>query len=209
MRTLILDTRVSHLISPYGGDDPLPSEIRMQVRALLLQRNDCPEEEIEAIDLQILRLVRPYRTDTMIELAVEHFGRRQKINRAEMAEFLARLEAEGFADLSAGGYAPRTRGSLPSSQFDMRGDDELPPDLPSAWTEACRGITLISLVDLERDPGAPASINGGSIRYDEPGNTYPGFRVTIMFAPAALADQPYDQIGQMRRYARRLLVVGP
>ena len=124
----------------------------------------------------------------LLDLVRESFGPRISISREEMRDFLAMLTTCGL-DLSAQGYAP------------SRGDD-----LPSAWAALCDDITTVSLID-GTDPGAPASINQGAIRYDEPGQMYPGFFVTVMFAPAALRDHPYDQIGQLRRRCRRLFVV--
>lgn len=129
------------------------------------------------------------RRSPLLDLAAEMFPRRGTITRDEMGAYLRAAEAAGL-DISADGYAPHT------------GDD-----LPTAWAAACRDSTLISVVDGARDPGAPASVNRGGIRYDQPGNTYPGYMVTLMFAPAALRDHPYNQIGQMRRYCRRLIVV--
>jgi hypothetical protein len=81
-------------------------------------------------------------------------------------------------------------------------------DHAQAWTDACCGICVISVLS-ERDPVAArlASSNPGSIRYDEPGSMHPLLRATLMFAPASLADHPYDQIGQLRAKAKRVLVV--
>ena len=125
------------------------------------------------------------RDSALLKLAKESFGSRSTIRREEMHTFLVLLAARG-ADLSADGYAPAG-------------------GTPTAWADACKGITVISLID--GDPGAPASINQGGIRYDHPGQMYAGFHVTLMFAPASLRDHPYDQIGQLRRYCRRLFMV--
>lgn len=123
---------------------------------------------------------------TLLELTQATFGRRHTIRRDELRDFLALLAAKDF-DLSGDGYAPA-------------GDDAA-----TAWAALCDDSTTVSLI--ETDPGAPASVNQGSIRYDQPGQMYPGFRATVMFAPASLRDHPYDQIGQLRRRCRRLLVV--
>jgi hypothetical protein len=128
-----------------------------------------------------------HEMSALIDLARETFASRTSIRREEMRDFLAVLAARGF-DLSADGYAP--------------GDHS-----PAAWAAACEGITTISLIDPAADAGAPASINQGSIRYDQPGQMYLGFMVTLMFAPEALCDEPYDQIGQLRRHCHRLFVV--
>jgi hypothetical protein len=122
----------------------------------------------------------------ILDLARRRFRSRGTISREEMRDFLSLLAARG-ADLSADGYAPGGN------------------DLPTAWAALCDDITTVSLTD--GDPGAPASINQGTIRYDQPGQMYPGFFVTLMFAPSTLRDLPYDQIGQLRRRCRRLLVV--
>lgn len=106
-------------------------------------------------------------------------GRRSRITRAEMRDILGQLNAVGGLDLAN----------------DCAGDTT-----PAGWERACRGITVISV-----QSDAPSY--HGQIRYDEPGSMAPLQRATLMFVAEALGDYEYDQIGQMRRRADRVLIV--
>lgn len=70
-----------------------------------------------------------------------------------------------------------------------------------AWTSACSGITCISVM---------SGGDGLSVRYDQPGTMHPLHRAEVIFAPESLERHEYDQIGQLRQHAKRVLVVrGP
>lgn len=111
-------------------------------------------------------------------------GLRYKITRDEMAAILSALAAGGL-DLR-NGYVRDT-------------DD--PATAPYTWARACRSITCIS-VDARR-----TLRDDNCVRYDEPGSMHPMHRAEILFAPETLARYEYDQIGQLRRHAVRVLVV--
>jgi hypothetical protein len=127
-------------------------------------------------------------------------GRRIKISRQEMADILADLTAAGVNlcndcmmgtvqwDYAAGGAG------IPVGQS---------PTAPLIWANACRRTTCISV--MPPDGGAPTY--HGQVRYDEPGSMHPMHRADVIFAPADLEGYDYDQIGQLRRKARRVLVV--
>jgi len=105
-------------------------------------------------------------------------GRRSRITRAEMRAIFTQLEVDGL-----------------NLSNDCKGDMT-----PAGWERACDGITCISVLST-----APSY--HGQIRYDEPGQMAPGQRCAVLFAPAALGEYEYDQIGQLRRHADRVLVV--
>lgn len=135
----------------------------------------------------------PGRSPSPIMRAVRAIvGPRSSITRDDMRRVLAELAAQGLVELDNGWQKPRDDG-----------------DHASAWTDMCRNITVISVLDWDRDasPRAGGGSNPGTIRHDEPGNMAPNTMVTLMFAPASLRDHPYDQIGFLRRHARRVLVV--
>lgn len=68
---------------------------------------------------------------------------------------------------------------------------------------ACTGITCISVDGQGRT-------RDGNVRYDSPGGMNPTQYAELLFAPAELGDYEYDQIGQLRRHADRVLIVdGP
>lgn len=117
-------------------------------------------------------------------------GRRWRITRREMADILARLADLGL-DLDNGWQGRRPDG-----------------DHAAAWTEMCCGIRVVSVIAAEDGLLARrGSSNPGDIRYDDPGAMHPLLRAALMFAPATLAELPYDQIGQLRRKADRVFLV--
>lgn len=124
-------------------------------------------------------------------------GRRSKISRQDMMDIMSALAMEG---LCLGN--PYVSGTVVYSDHD--GDTGHPTDeqdVPRAartWANLCDGITCISVGSGLRD---------GAVRYDEPGRMHPLQKAELMFVPETLGDYEYDQIGQMRRHARRVLVV--
>lgn len=127
---------------------------------------------------------------TTLDTVRRLIGRRSKISRQQMADILSALQADGL-DLR-NGYM---RGTVVYDGPD--GDtgtatDQQHHGAARAWANACAGITCISV--------------DGYVRYDEPGSmTYD--RRELIFAPAHLATLEYDQVGQLRRRADRVLVV--
>lgn len=122
---------------------------------------------------------------TMLDTVRRHVGRRPRITRGEMIAILADLAGDGLG-LDNGWGGPDADG----------------------WANMCRGITVVSVLeDGQAFTARAASSNPGSIRYDDPGSMHPMLRAAVMFAPADLADMPYDQIGQLRRRAGRVLIV--
>lgn len=120
------------------------------------------------------------------DIARSHVGRRHKISRVEMTAILDDLAARGLVSLDNGWGGPDAAG----------------------WAKMCDGIQVISVLADDDAPAArAASSNPGSIRYDDPGSMHPLMHATLMFAPDELADHPYDQIGQLRNKADRVLIV--
>ena len=116
-----------------------------------------------------------------LDIVRQHVGRRSRITRTEMRAILHSLAHAGL-DL-ANPYVSDTLGG----------------DAADAWVRACRDIRVIS-VDAR-------GLRDGYVRYDEPGSMHPMQRAELMFVSAALGDYDYDQIGQMRRHADRVLIV--
>jgi hypothetical protein len=133
----------------------------------------------------------PHRSNPILALVSSAVARRHRITRNEMRSVLDDLWRHKVVELDNGWQTPRQDG-----------------DHAQAWADMCTGITVISILANDDSPVARnASSNPGSIRYDDPGSMHPLMRPTLIFAPASLADLEYDQIGQLRRRARRVLVV--
>lgn len=129
----------------------------------------------------------------ILDIVRSRIGQRHKISRREMADLLAELSSHGL-DLR-NGYLGMT---LAGNNY----DSPQSPNAHEVWANACREITCIS-VDTR-------GLRDGYVRFDAPGSMYPDQHAELLFAPAALADYEYDQIGQMRRHADRVLIVdGP
>lgn len=77
-------------------------------------------------------------------------------------------------------------------------------ELAQGWAECARHRIVSVLADTDPRLGS----NPGDIRYDDGlGPMHPLMRATIMFASARYRDSEYDQVGQMRERARRVLLV--
>lgn len=118
-----------------------------------------------------------------LDIARDIVGRRHRITRDDMVAILSELAREGL-DLRNSYVA----GTLA----------EAPGDQARAWGRMCRDITVISV-----GPG----LRDGWVRYDEPGSMHPMQRAELLFAAEALERLEFDQIGQLRRHARRVLIV--
>lgn len=125
-------------------------------------------------------------TSTTLDIVRQHVGRRSRITRDEMAAILSALGSAGLR-LSNGYVHETTLGVA---------------DAARTWAAMCRDITCISVMDARG-----GSLRDGDVRYDEPGSMHPLQRVEVTFVPAALGRYEYDQIGQMRRHAVRVLIV--
>lgn len=125
-------------------------------------------------------------------------GRRHKISRQEMADILTSLAAEGL-DLG-NDCMSHVYEWIPATDRHGMSAGGIRPDAPRIWANACTHITCISVL-------ADGCIPHGQVRYDQPGSMAPMQHAVLMFVPAELGDHEYDQIGQMRRKADRLLIV--
>jgi len=155
---------------------------------------------------------------TTLDTVRRLIGQRKKITRDEMVDILLALDMDivaqstitgRFADgtLLVGGQTVRAVRS---------GDASMPPSARSidtaataeaerratarAWERMCDDICCISVF-----PPSPGY--AGCIRYDETGRMAPTQHATLMFVHERLGDYEYDQIGQMRRRAERVLIV--
>jgi hypothetical protein len=127
----------------------------------------------------------------ILDIVRTRVDRRWRITRAEMRDILAEFAAQG-GSLENDGMMQTIEWA-----WDARGaGTRVGPsaDAPRVWANACTDITVISV--MPDHGGAPTY--HGRVRYDEPGS----------FHPMHMAEEyEYDQIGQLRRRARRVLVV--
>jgi hypothetical protein len=105
-------------------------------------------------------------------------GRRHKITRQEMADILAALATDGLSLYNDCSFS----------------------STPMEWANSCTDITVISVM-------AHGCTPHGQIRYDQPGSMAPMLHAELIFVSVDLGSYEYDQIGQMRRHADRLLIV--
>lgn len=117
---------------------------------------------------------------TALRVVGTMIGRQHEISRRGMAALLHRMAAEGL-DLS--------------NDCVYEG-----ADTPEAWAARCRGICTVSVL-------ADGATPHGMVRYDDPGSMHPMHHAAVLFAPSSLRRYDYDQIGQLRGKADRLLVV--
>lgn len=150
-------------------------------------------------------------------------GRRSIISRDEMVAILVALDLPPEASTIAGRSADGTLHVGDGWVDPVREDrPDVPPsarpiDRPATraaevgatartWAAMCEGITCVSVL-----PGSywlgDALTEGLTVHHDTPGSMHPLQVADLMFCPAALGGYEYDQIGQMRRHARRLLIV--
>jgi|GEM_PF-6098136 hypothetical protein len=181
--TPIYDRQIGALMLR-GYEGEFGNEVKERLIALCQRRQRCPDIEVDVVDLAILQLLAPWRKGAILDIARQHFGRRRLICRHELAGYLRRLANEGLITLDAAGYAPGQA-------------------RPEDWADACRESLLISVIDYHTDTGMPASVNPGSIRFDQPGDLYGA--VTVMFA--ALGGVRGATLYHVRRYTRRLWLV--
>jgi len=117
----VLDARYVALWGwEYGdGADPLPSAVRLAVEELLGRRNECPDEEIPAIDAELVRLLTPYLAPPAppflddVERALDHMEPEtppsQRYNRIVRIEAADVLELRDPNDGQGGGPADKCR----------------------------------------------------------------------------------------------------
>ena len=122
-------------------------------------------------------------------------GRRHQITRQEMVDILLALELDP-ARSTITGRGTDGRLHVGDKWVDDPADERRA--VATAWERACRDITCISVMH-DRD--------GIGVRYDEPGSMHPMQQAELIFVAEALGGYEYDQIGQMRRHAKRLLIV--
>lgn len=121
-------------------------------------------------------------------------GRRHKITRQQMADIIVSLDIPADMHTITGRFAD---GTLYVGGKAVDVEDE-PRAIASTWANMCCGIVTVSVL---REP------DGASMRYDDPGAMHPMQRAALLFAPASLRHYDYDQIGQLRRRAERVLIV--
>lgn len=114
-------------------------------------------------------------------------GRRHRISRAEMRRLLQVLSDYQMIDLE-NGWVDAGKGD---------------GDMTEAWAQACRGITVISVLS---DSDFRSGSNPGSIRYDDPGSMHPMLRPTLMFASAEACER-HETLEYLRDRAKRVLIV--
>lgn len=137
--------------------------------------------------------------DDIIGTVRRHIGRRHKISRYEMADILLDLDIDLVENSTITGRT--TDGSLYIGGAVVKGDRESERRATAcAWANMCHGITTVSVCYHGTE-------HGHGVRYDQPGSMHPMHHCPLMFVPKELADHEYDQIGQLRRKADRLLVV--
>jgi hypothetical protein len=124
------------------------------------------------------------RATPYLDLYRAEFGRAHKISRAQLQALLLKLADRAGLDLRghAGWYGVRETESLAT--------------IARAIANAPQGITVLSLGGQVRD-----------IQYDEPGSMHPAQQAELSFVSPELASYEYDQVGQMRRHAARLVFV--
>lgn len=121
-------------------------------------------------------------------------GRRNKVSRQEMADIIEAFGLPAECHTITMRFAD---GTLCVGDQAVDAEDE-GRAIAIAWANMCRGITTVSVLCL----------TGGAImRYDEPGSMHPRQSAALLFVPAALGGYDYDQIGQLRRRAERVLIV--
>lgn len=119
----------------------------------------------------------------LLALTTARIGRRRKITQQDMAALLADFAMAGLDTTN----------------------DCVEDAAPQAWAKLCKGLTCISVSAPPSDHGQPARWHG-SIRFDTPGDM--GLHhATLIFAPAALGNLDYDQLGQLRKRCARLILV--
>lgn len=132
-------------------------------------------------------------------------GRRHKITREEMVAILMALPTDL---VQASTITSRSReGRLYVGPQWVSDPADESRATARAWERACRQITCISVLPGSYYDRADNLVEGLSVRYDEPGSMHPLQRADILFAPEALEGHEYDQIGQLRKHAQRVLIV--
>lgn len=139
------------------------------------------------------------KTEDIIRMTSSVVGRSARISREQMRNVLIALANAGI-DLR-NDSVPDTFDRTPDgSEVDGPQNEAQIARAARAWANACRRITVISV----KPSGA---VPHGDVRFDDPGQMAPRQRAAIMFAPAGLEGVEYDQIGQLRRKAQRVLIV--
>ena len=134
---------------------------------------------------------------TAIDTVRRLVGRRHKITAEEMIEILLALDLDPALSTITGRGQD---GALYVGDRWVADPADEQAAVARAWARMCDGICCISVVRMDDSLG---------VRYDSPGSMHPGQQAEILFAPAELTGYEYDQIGQLRRHARRVLVVSP
>lgn len=177
-------------------DEPTPAgvppDVIAAVRTLSTRRDSAPEDELEAIDAEIVGRTYWYvlRPD---EIARAIIGPRWRVSVAQATLVLAACGEAGY-DITGNG-APEHEGEYLPTRGTVR--DQLIWEAAAYWAHAAtQRLTYVSLGDCRGN--LPRSV-----QYDEPGRLAPGQRAALTFGPPA---RPSES-AYMRSHTRRLLVV--
>lgn len=169
-------------------------------------------------------IAHPRRGNRILAVVRRMVGRRHEITRSEMAAILTALGSEGLIEMDNGWGGTRfAYVAMDRRRQAIRRAEELdhlqPPsvrdadlaamrptveELAQGWAECARHSIVSVLADTDPRLGS----NPGDIRYDNGlGPMHPQMRATVMFAAARYRNSEYDQVGQMRERAKRVLLV--
>lgn len=145
---------------------------------------------------------------TTLDTVRRLIGRRHKISRQEMMDILVALDLPPEASTICGRdqHGRLIIGTGRVQDCDFPAADQERSAMARAWANRCTGILCISVLRGSYYVG-DALTDGLTVRYDEPGSMHPMQRADLLFAPAELAHYDYDQIGQLRGRANKVLVV--
>lgn len=186
------------------GPDPLPEDVRARVTALLDARNSGPEEQIDAIDRELVACLYWYvlRPDEIAERTIEHHGFREPLTVDQTTVVLAALGEAGFpiAGNGAPDYDRRDNWDAPNP---VRGPERDRVIWAAArhWAQtASQHITYVSLGDCR-------GFCPRAVQYDNPGSMHPSQQAALTFGPETDAGDECDSHGYMRQHTRRLVLV--
>lgn len=183
-------------------DDPLPSEARASVDALVARRLTTPEDEIYAIDQELVSLMWWYvlRPDEIVEATIRHHNFAEPLTVDQATVVFAALGEAGFPIWGNG--AP-DYDRISDADAPVRGEERDRVIWAAAryWAEmSSKHITYVSLGDSR-------GFCPRAVQYDNPGSMHPSQQAAVTFGPASDADDECDSHGYMRRHTRRLVLV--
>lgn len=186
---------------PLLDPDPpatVPADVLARVRELTARRNTAPEDELDAIDTELVGRTYWYvlRPD---EIARAIIGSRWRVSVEEATRILAACGEAGY-DIAGNGapeHAHRYPGDYGYPEYaPVRGAarDVVIWSAAEYWARMATQHTYISLGDCHGFLPRP-------VQYDQPGEMHPVQQAALTFGP--------EPSVYMRRHTRRLLVVRP